>query len=179
MATQSILYPATPTAFTMTSNTSLGNFVAAQGAIVTNTSNLLIDSMISGFSTVGAAVALGDEYMLFASSDGTTLSKPATGTDATLTLLTAYPHIFASLDALQYGQIVPGTGLVFGFRINMTGLAIGTAVGFPTMFVAAAFGGNLPYGGWGPVQVNMQGQAHDATAGHFVVNWTGIKYTIA
>jgi hypothetical protein len=51
-------------------------------------------------------------------------------------------------------------------------------VAFESFFVAALFGGNIPAGGIASVIVNCQGQAFDATSGHFAINYTGLTYQI-
>lgn len=84
MATQSYLYSSV-TAFTIT-GTSLGSYAGREGTIVSNSTNLYIDLILSGKVTVGAAVALGNVYLLLSSSDGTNISYPATGSDAGITV---------------------------------------------------------------------------------------------
>ena len=174
MATQSLLYSSV-TALTLT-GTSLASYGGREGTIVANSTNLYVDMVLSGKISVGAAVATGNCYLLASSSDGTNISYPATGTDAAMTM----PAIsIASMELLQYGQLVPGTALVFLYKIPTQGLAATTVVPIPNIYVAQAFGGNIPIGGWAPVLVNCQGQVFDATAGHTVMNYTGLKYTIA
>lgn len=174
MATQSLLYSAV-TAFTLT-GTSLASYAGREGTIVTNTSNLFIDMMLSGKISVGAGVATGNCYILASSSDGTQISYPATGSDANITIP---PLGVAALESLQYGQPVPGTALVFLYKIPTAGVAATTVVPFEGIYVAGAFNNNIPIGGWAPVLVNCQGQSFDATAGHTVINYTGLRYTIA
>jgi hypothetical protein len=177
MATQKLLYTA-PAAFTL-SAASVVNGSAREGTIITNTANLYIDDMLSGKSITPGTVALADQYILLSSSDGTQISYPATGTDSTLVLLSAQPRALASLDTLQYGQLVPGTSLIYAYKIPMAGVAVSTAIPFTGIYVANAFGGNIPYGGWAPVLVNLTGSTNNATAGNFVFNETGLQYTIA
>lgn len=152
--------------------TSLANNAAREGTLVDNTSNLYMDAILSGFVTVGAAAATGNCYVLLSSSDATTVSYPATGSNASIVVPVA------NLGALTLGQIVPGTALVFLYTIGTMGVAATTAVGFENLSVAQAFGGNLPPK-WAPVLVNCQGQSFDATAGHTVINYNGVTYTTA
>lgn len=172
MATQKNLYGAV-TAFTLT-GTSLGSYAAREGTIVDNSVNLYIDMEITGKVTVGAAAALGDCYLLLSASDGTNKTYPATGADAAITI----PSIDL-LGTLRPGDKVPGTELIFCCAIKTRGVAAATAVPFSAGFVAQLFGGNIPIGGIAPVLVNCQGQAFDATAGHTVLNYTGLQYQIA
>ena len=160
------------TAITLT-GTSLANFAAREGTLVVNTTNLYMDAILSGYVTVGAAAATGNCYILFSSSDATTVSYPATGSNASIVL----PGL-DSISTLTVGQQLPGTGLVYGYTIGTKGVAATTAVGFENLSVAQCFGGNLPPQ-WAPVLVNCQGQAFDATAGHTVINYNGITYTTA
>lgn len=175
MASQTLLYSPSLTAFTLT-GTSLASFAAREGTIVANSTNLAIDYAISGKISVGAAAATGDCYLLASSSDGTNISYPATGSDASLALPA---RAIAALDSLQYGQQVPGTELIFLAKIPTNGAPATTVIPFGGIYVAQAFGGNIPIGGFAPVLVNCQGQAFDATAGHTVINYVGLKYTIA
>ena len=177
MATQNLNYGSV-TAFTIT-GTSLANFSAREGTIVTNTANKYIDMVISGKISVGAAAGTGNVFLLASSSDGTNISYPATGTDANITQASFGASGINALGQLQYGQVVPGTGLVFLATIFTAGVPATTVVPFFNIYVAQAFGGNIPIGGIAPVLVNCQGQAFDATPGHTVVNYTGLTYTIA
>ncbi len=172
MATQKNLYSSL-TAFTITL-ASLGSYAAREGTIVSNSTNSYIDMSFSGKITVGAAAATGNCYLLASSSDGTSIDYPATGADAGITI----PSI-DQLGTLQYGQLVPGTMLRMIETINTRGIAATTAVPFGPIWVAQAFNGNIPLGGIAPVIVNCQGQAFDATAGHFSVSYVGLQYTIA
>lgn len=177
MATQKLLFSG-PTVVTI-SPASVVNGSAREGTIVTNSANLFIDEMLSGKSFTPLSVALGDQYILFSSSDATNISYPATGIDSTIVLLSVQPRALMSLDVLQYGQLVPGTSLVYGYKIPMTGTALSTSIPFTGIYAANAFGGNLPFGGWAPVLVNMTGFTNSITAGNFVFNKTGLQYTIA
>jgi len=174
MATQSILYGAT-TAFTITL-ASLGSFAAREGTLVANSTNKYIDMIISGKLTVGAAAANGDCYVLLSSSDATNISYPATGADAGITL---GGLAIASLATLLPGDKVPGTALRFCVKVPTAGVAATTAVPFDSFSAANIFNGQIPIGGIAPVVVNCQGQAFDATAGHFAINYTGVQYTIS
>lgn len=173
MATQKNLYGST-TAFMLT-GTSLGSYAAREGTLVANSSNLYIDMEISGKVTVGAAEALGDCYLLLSSSDGSNISYPATGADASI--------VVPSIDLL--GTLRPGrqgAGHRADFPAAQSRRAAcraTTAVPFNAGFIAQLFGGNIPIGGVAPVLVNCQGQAFDSTAGHTVINYTGLQYQIA
>lgn len=172
MATQALLYGSV-TAFTLT-GASLAANACREGTIVTNSSNLYIDMALSGSITLGAAASTGDAYILLSSSDGTTISSPATGSDAGVTLPGA---AIPSFDSLQIGMTVPATDLIFLMKLSCRGLAAGAVVKFNNIYVAQAFGGNIPIGGWAPVLVNCTGQALSASASLF--DYTGLKYTIA
>lgn len=174
MATQKILYGSV-TAFTIT-GTSLGSYAAREGTIVSNSTNAYVDMMISGSIYTGAAVPTGNVYMLLSSSDGTSISYPATGSDAGIA---AGVIPIETLGSLQPGQMVPGTELIYAFTIQTRGLAAATKIPFGGIYVAQLFNGNIPIGGIAPVLVNCQGQAFDATAGHTVIDYTGLTYTIA
>jgi hypothetical protein len=174
MATQSYLYSSL-TAFTITL-VSLASYGAREGTLVANSTNLYIDLIMSGKLTVGAAAATGDCYLLLSSSDGTNISYPATGADANLTLP---PVGMLSLGSLNPGDKVPGTALRFCLKIPTNGVAATTAVPFDSFSVAQIFNGQIPLGGVAPVIVNAQGQAFDATSGHFAIDYVGVKYTIA
>jgi hypothetical protein len=177
MATAKTLYAVGPTAFTITL-ASLASFAAREGTAVSNTTNLGLDVTFSGKVTAGAAVPTGDCYLLAGSYDGNNYSYPLTGADAGVTLAA---KAIASLANLQYGQLVPGTGLVFLEAIPTFGLALGTAVPFPPISISQAFqmaGLTVPES-FSPVIVNCQGQAFDATAAHFAVYYTVIEQTIA
>jgi hypothetical protein len=177
MATAKTLYAVGPTAFTITL-ASLASFGAREGTAVSNTTNLGLDVTFSGKVTAGAAVPTGDCYLLAGSFDGNNYSYPLTGADANVTLS---GKAIASLAGLQYGQLVPGTGLIFLEAIPTYGLAATTAVPFPPVSISQAFqmaGLTVPES-FSPVIVNCQGQAFDATAGHFAVYYTVIEQTIA
>ena len=178
MASQSVLYSVGPSAFTMAA-TALANGSIRVGTVIVNTSNLVLDLSISMTFTTGAAVSVGDGYMLLATSDGNgtpIYSFPATGTDATFTALTG-GMLSEMMGTLRYGDQVPGTGLVFLQKIPANGVAAGTLVSGPPISVAQAIGGNIPYGGVAPALLNLTGQALSATA--TITTYTGIKYTIA
>ena len=172
MATQKNQYGSL-TAFTITL-ASLASYAAREGTLVTNAVNLFIDMIISGFITVGAALSTGDCYLLLSASDGTNTASPATGSDAGITI----PSIDL-LGTLNPGDKVPGTELIFATKIRTRGIAATTKVSFEPIAVAALFGGTIPPGGIAPVIVNCQGQAFDATSGHFAINYTGLTYQIA
>jgi hypothetical protein len=103
-----------------------------------------------------------------------TLSSPAAGSDGPLALPGA---VLPSLDSLQLGMTVSATDLVFLMKLSCRGLAAGAVVKFNNIYVAQAFGGNIPIGGWAPVLINCTGQALSASASLF--NYTGLKYSIA
>ena len=177
MATASAKYGSV-TAFTIT-GTSLADMAAREGTIVSNSTNLALDAILSGFIYSGAASPTGDSYLLLSSSDGTTPSFPATGSDAGITI----PRIaWEAMESMQFGQIVPGTQLVFALKLALNGMAAATKFGFANISVSQAFnlgGLALPIGGFAPVLLNGQGQAQDATAGHTVINYTLVNQTIA
>lgn len=173
MATQKNQYGSL-TAFVITL-ASLASYAAQEGTLVTNAVNLFIDMIISGFITVGAAAAIGDCYLLLSSSDGTNISSPASGSNAVIS-----PALNIDLlGTLNPGDKVPGTELIFATRIKTRGIAATTKVSFEPIAVSQLFGGALPPGGIAPVIVNCQGQAFDATGGHFAINYTGLTYQIA
>lgn len=176
MATATALY-GTTTAFTATL-TSLADKAFYQSTVVSNAATLALDYQISGLFTVGAAAANGDMYVLLYSYDANNYSYPATGS---LGVITPADTALAGLDALQYGQVVPGTELIFGIKVPMKGLPATTAVGLQSFNVSQAFqqGGLNPPIQIGVVVVNFQGQALDATAAHNIVYYTSIKQTIA
>lgn len=176
MATATALY-GTTTAFTLTL-TSLADKAVRQSTVVSNASTLALDYQISGLFTVGAAAANGDMYVLLYSYDGNNYSYPATGTDGGVTPADTF---FAGLDGLQYGQVVPGTELIFGAKVPLKGLAATVAVGLQSFNISQAFqqGGLNPPIQFGVVVVNFQGQALDATAAHNTMYYTSIKQTIA
>ena len=178
MATAKTLYAVGPTAFTITL-ASLASFGAREGTAVSNTTNLGLDVTFSGKVAAGAAVPSGDCYLLAGSFDGNNYSYPLTGADANVTLSA---KAICSLAGLQYGQLVPGTGLVFLEAIGTFGLAAATlGVAFPPLSISQAFqmaGLTVPES-FSPVIVNCQGQAFDATAAHFAVYYTVIEQTIA
>ena len=173
MATQTLLYGSV-TAFTLT-GASLAANACREGTIVANSSNLFIDMELSGSITLGAAASTGDAYILLSSSDGTTISSPASGADAGI-VITGLGAFLPSLETLQIGMTVPTTDLVFLMKLSCRGLAAGAVVKFNNIYVAQAFGGNIPIGGWAPVLVNCTGQALSASASLF--DYTGLKYTI-
>jgi hypothetical protein len=176
MATAKTAYGSV-TAITVT-GTSLADMAARECTLVVNTSNLYLDAILSGFIYSGAAVPTGNCFILLGSSDATTPADPLTGSDAAITL----PRIaWCSMESLQFGQPVPGTGLVFGYKIQTMGRAAATKVGFENLSVSQAFqmGGLALPPQWGVVLCNGQGQAFDATAGHTVINYNGITQTIA
>jgi len=173
MATASQLY-GTLTAITLT-GASLGNLSAQQSASVSNTTNKFLDAILSGTVTT-AAVSTGNLYLLLSSYDGSSAwSSPATGSNAAITL----PGIaWASMELLQPGQIVPGTGLVLAFKISAIGAAA-AAFSYQNLSISSLFGLNglgLP-SNWGVVLVNASGAALSATAS--VTNYTGVQQTIA
>jgi len=158
--------------------TSLGDMAARESTLVVNTSNLYLDAILSGFIYTGAAVPTGNCFILLGSSDATTPADPLTGSDAAITL----PRIaWCSFGVLNFGDPVPGTGLVFAYKIQTMGRAAATKIGFENISVSQAFqmgGLSLPPQ-WGVVLCNAQGQAFDSTAGHTVINYNGVTQTIA
>ena len=170
MATQKVAY-AGVVAETLT-GTSLGSNASREGTLIVNTSNDYIDAIVSGKVTVGAAAALGPVFLWFSSSDATNISYPATGSDAAITI-----PIFA-LGGLTIGQKIPGTELVFFTALQLAGVAATTAFPFANLSIAQAFNNNIPPQ-WAVGITNCQGQAFDATAGHTVINYNGITFTIA
>lgn len=176
MATASTLY-GTTTAFTITL-ASLADKAVRFSAVVSNVSTLALDYQISGLFGAGAAVPTGDMYVLLYSYDGNNYSYPATGSDATITLSNS---ALTSLDSLQYGQVVPGTELIFGARAQMKGQAATTAIGLQSFNISQAFqqGGLNPPIQIGIAVVNWQGQSLSATAALNAMYYTSIKQTIA
>lgn len=149
---------------------SLGSYAAREGTLVVNTTNLYLDAMISGTLTMGAAVSLGDCYLLLSASDATNITTPATGSDAAI--------VVPQLDKLGsdiLGQPHPGCDLIFFYRINCTGAAAAAVIKYYVPIgVASAFDGNLPPQ-WAPVLVNCTGQALSSSA--TVTNYNGVSAT--
>lgn len=170
MATQSTLY-AGVVAETLT-GTSLANNASREGTLIVNTTNDYIDSIISGFMYSGAAVPIGNMYLWASTSDATTPSYPATGSDASIVVP------IAALGGLTTGQKIPGTELIFLTALSFAGIPAATKFGFGNISLAQAFNNNLPPQ-YAVGVTNCQGQALDATAGHTVINYNGIKFTIA
>jgi hypothetical protein len=176
MATANTKYGSV-TAFTITL-ASLASYGAREGTAVSNTANLYLDAIFSGKITVGAAAATGDCHILLGSFDSNNYAYPLTGADANVTL---QGKSITCLDSLQYGMPVPGTGLIYLCRVPTYGVAAATAVPFQSLSISQAFqiGGLALPESFSPVVVNCQGQAFDATAGHFAIFYTGITQTIA
>lgn len=170
MATQKVQY-AGVAAETIT-GTSLANNSSREGTLIVNTTNDYIDAIVSGHLYSGAAVPIGNMYLWLSSSDATTASYNATGSDAGI----IFP--VANLGNLQTGQKIPGTDLVFLTTLNMAGMAAATSFGFGNISVAQAFNNNLPPQ-YAVGITNCQGQALDSTAAHTVMNYNGITFTIA
>lgn len=159
------------TAITITL-TSVANYGARESTVVSNTTNLYLDSTLSAKIQM-SAVPNGDIYCLLdVSQDNTTFAFPATGADAAITLVQ-----YDKLSSEQQGQQHAGSNLIMmspircGAGITTTGSVIWTSGS-----VAAALGGNLTPQ-WGPVILNCTGAALGATAGNHVVQYDGIYAT--
>jgi hypothetical protein len=148
-------------------------------AVITNAVTLALDYQISGLLTVGAAVATGDMYIVLYSYDGNNYSYPATGSNLAITTLPR--AAYTGLDAMRYGDVLPGTELVFGCKVPMRGLPLATAVGIQSFNISQAFnaGGLNPPLQFGIGTINMQGQALDATQSHNILYYAAITQTIA
>jgi hypothetical protein len=166
-----------PTAITLTA-TSLADMAARESTLVDNTTNLYLDAIISGFIYSGAAVPTGDCYLLLSSSDGTTPSYPATGVDASIIVPR---NVWTALNMLSYGDKAPGTELIFLTRLRTRGMPAAAKFGFGNIAISQAFSlgglGLPPF--WGVVLLNAQGQAFDGTAGHTVLNYSGVFQSVS
>jgi len=183
MATATALYGgASGTAYTITL-ASLAVNAAQQATFVSNqAATLALDISVSGFVAVGAAAAIGNCWVLAAGYDGTTFPWGGAAILAASTAVVVMNRSLFSLDSLQYGQTVPGTSLVFLATIPTAGLAATTLnVGFGPVNMSQAFqmGGLTLPAQHAVVVVNGQGQAFDATTGHFGMFYNTVKQTIA
>jgi hypothetical protein len=182
MATAKPIYAsASGTAFTITL-ASLGVNGVRQSTFVNNqSSNLWLDVTISGLITTGAGAAIGDCYILGAGYDGNNYpfggSANLGASDAAVT----FNKSLFQLGSLQYGQPVPGTGLVFLCGVPTGGIAASTAVTFGPIGLSQAFqmgGLTLPVA-LAVVVVNGQGQAFSSTAGNYAMYYNGTQQSIA
>lgn len=183
MATATSIYGgAAGTAFTITL-ASLAVNGARQATFINNQSATnALDTSVSGFVAVGAAAAVGNCWVLAGGYDGTTYPwGGAAILGASDAAVTMNRSLFL-LDSLQYGQIVPGTSLIFLATIPTAGLAATTLnVSFGPIGLSQAFqmGGLITPVAYSVVVVNGQGQAFDATAGHFAMYYNTTKQQIA
>jgi hypothetical protein len=142
--------------------------VGRNSTIVSNTSNLFVDALVSGQITVGTTPTVDKQILVYVYAPlkvaASTFSYPI----ATTTALTE-SDAAATFEAYQLAQL----------RFAAAATVIATsdrAYSFAPFSVAALFGGVMPLK-WGIYVAHNTGVNLNATSGNHWFHYTGVKYT--
>lgn len=158
MATVKTTYGTNGQTITLT-GTSLGSAAARQSTVVSNTTDLFIDTLVSVKTKTGTPLSSDKAIYVYAYGSvdgGSTYPDAVTGSDA------------------AYTMISPTNLKLIGI-INAP--TASTAYQAGPWSVAAAFGGLLPEK-WGVVIQNVTGAALSATAGDHVLLYQGVYASV-